>query len=104
MGQKVTWSPEALEDVDAIASYITRDSAFYAATVVNRILETSRSLNQFPYLGRIVPELGQDDNRERFIYSYRLVYRVAQDAITVVAVIHGKRLFDTVAERMEKEE
>ncbi len=103
MGQRVVWSPEALDDVDAIASYIARDSAFYAATVVNRILEISRSLNQFPQLGRIVPELGQDDIRERLVYSYRLVYRVEQDTITVVAVIHGKRLFDTVADRMEED-
>jgi addiction module RelE/StbE family toxin len=103
MGHKVVWSPEALDDVDAIAGYIARDSAFYATTVVNRILETSRSLNQFPYLGRAVPELGQDDIRERFVYSYRLVYRVAQDTITVVAVIHGKRQFDAVADRMETE-
>ena len=103
MGHKVVWSPEALDDVDAIASYIARDSAFYATTVVNRILETSRSLNQFPQLGRIVPERGQDDIRELFVYSYRLVYRVAQDIITIVSVIHGKRLFDTVADRIEKE-
>ena len=60
MGRKVVWSPEALDDVDAIASYIARDSVFYTATVVNRILETSRSLNQFPQLDRVVPELGQD--------------------------------------------
>ena len=43
------------------------------------------------------------DIRELFIYSYRLVYLVAQDTITIVAVIHDKRLFDTVTDRMEKE-
>jgi plasmid stabilization system protein ParE len=49
-----------------------------------------------------VPELGREDIRERFVYSYRLVYRIAQDSITIVAVIHGKRLFDAVADRLEK--
>lgn len=34
--QIVVWSPEALEDVDAIAAYIARDSIFYAAVVVEK--------------------------------------------------------------------
>ena len=34
--QVVVWSPEALDDVDDIARYIARDSAFYAAAVVEK--------------------------------------------------------------------
>ncbi len=37
--------------------------------------------------------------RERFIYSYRLVYRIEPGRILVVAVIHGKRLLENVSER-----
>jgi plasmid stabilization system protein ParE len=46
--QSVVWSPEALEDVDAIAAYIARDSAFYAAAVVQKMLTAAATLNQFP--------------------------------------------------------
>jgi plasmid stabilization system protein ParE len=55
----VVWSPEALEDVEAIAAYIARDSRFYAGAVVERILATAAGLNQFPQSGRLVPEAGQ---------------------------------------------
>jgi len=55
--QVVIWSPEALEDVDDIAGYIARDSVFYAAAVVEKMLATALGLNQFPQSGRIVPEL-----------------------------------------------
>ena len=38
MGYKVVWSSKAIDDVDAIASYIARDSVSYAAAVVHRII------------------------------------------------------------------
>ena len=59
MDYQVVWSPEALVDVEAIASYIARDSAAYAQAVVERILETARQVCEFPFLGRMVPELAQ---------------------------------------------
>lgn len=65
-GQVVVWSPEALEDVNDIAAYIARDSVFYAAAVVEKMLATAIGLNQFPDAGRVVPELNQSNIRERF--------------------------------------
>lgn len=93
-GQVVVWSPEALEDVEAIAAYIARDSVFYAGAVVEKMLSAAAGLNQFSESGRIVPELNQPDIRERFVYSYRLIYRIEPARILVAAVIHGKRLLD----------
>lgn len=98
--QIVVWSPEALEDVDDIAAYIARDSAFYAAAVVENLLVTAAKLNQFPQSGRIVPELNQPDIRECFIYSYRLIYRIEPARVLVTAVVHGRRLLDeTISNR-----
>lgn len=37
MDLKVVWSPEAIEDVEAIAEYIGRDSEFYARAVATLI-------------------------------------------------------------------
>jgi toxin ParE1/3/4 len=92
MAHRVVWSTRALADVDAIASYIAVDSSSYASTVVRKILSATRSLADFPLAGRIVPEFDDESFREVFAYSYRIIYRVEQDAVTVVAVIHGKRM------------
>ncbi len=102
MDYQVEWSPEALEDVDAIATYIARDSAFYAAAVVQAILDAARTLERFPIRGRVVPEIAQDTIRERFVYSYRLIYRVREDGVTIAAVIHGKRMLNPVVDRIVK--
>jgi toxin ParE1/3/4 len=50
------WSPAALEDVEAIAAYISRDSTSYAAAVVKSVLDSIRYLENFPHAGRTVPE------------------------------------------------
>jgi addiction module RelE/StbE family toxin len=92
----VRWSPEATEDLESIADYIARDSEFYARTVVSKILAVSAKLSEQPLIGRVVPEINDEDIRERFVYSYRLVYRIQPSTVTIVAVIHGKRLLENI--------
>jgi len=101
MDLEVKWSPEALEDLESIAEYITRDSEYYARAVVTEILTISRNIREFPLIGRIVPEIGNEHIRERFIYSYRLVYRIEPERILIVAVIHGKRLLENITDRID---
>ena len=96
MDLEVKWSPEATEDLESIAEYIARDSEFYAQAVVTEILSVSRNIGEFPLIGRIVPEIGDERLRERFIYSYRLVYGIEPERILIVAVIHGKRLLENI--------
>lgn len=54
MGQ-VIWSSEALEDVDAIAAYIARDSSDRASLFVARLIEATDKLGPFPHCGRVIP-------------------------------------------------
>ncbi len=101
MDRKVKWSPEALEDVESIAQYIARDSQFYARSTVSKILDFSDSIAKFPQVGRIVQEFNDKTIRERLVYSYRLVYKIERFRILVIAVIHDKRLFNSISKRFE---
>ena len=67
MDLEVRWSPEATEDIEAIAEYIARDSQQYARAVVSKILSVSRSIGEFPHMGRNVPEVVDENVRERFV-------------------------------------
>jgi len=93
MARKVIWAYAAEEDLEAAASYIHRDSPVYAASFIDRVLEAGRSLDVFAERGRMVPELGGSSIREIFLYSYRLVYRIEDDRISILALIHGRRDF-----------
>ena len=94
MAYRIKWSPRAAEDVESIASYISQDSPTYAAAVVRRILDVTRNLSNFPYAGRVVPEFDEDTIREQFAHSYRVIYRIEGETITIAAVIHGKRVLE----------
>jgi addiction module RelE/StbE family toxin len=94
MDFKLEWSEEALEDIESIATYIEKDSPTYAKSVVSKFFEKAELLEEFSELGRIVPELSDITIREIFVYSYRLIYRIYDNKILFVAVVHGKRLLE----------
>ena len=94
MAYRLVWSPEAVEDIEAIASYIERDSPWYAKAVVSKIVDTAEIIPLHPELGRMVPEINDKKVRERFVYSYRIIYRVEQDRILIATVVHGSRLLE----------
>jgi plasmid stabilization system protein ParE len=88
---EVIWSPRAVDDVRAIATYIAEDSIAYAKSVAQKIVASTRRLAVFPISGRVVPEFGDESIREVFAYSYRIIYRVEGETVTIAAVAHGKR-------------
>ena len=96
---RVVWSEEALDDIDAIAAYMARDSMTHARRFVSEVFCLVDLLATQSRMGRLVPELRQDHIHEHFIYSYRVVYEIKGADIHVLAVIHGKRLLDSVGER-----
>ena len=94
MAIKLEWSEEALEDIESIATYIEKDSPAYAKSVVSKFFEKAEILQEFTELGRKVPEINDPNIREIFVYSYRLIYKVNEDTVLFVAVVHGKRLLE----------
>lgn len=91
MAREVIWSYEAAEDLEAMADYIARDSAYYASSLVQEIMEAGRSLDTFSERGRIVPELGNPKIREIFVRDYRLIYQREKSRIVILGIIYGKR-------------
>jgi len=70
---KVVWTGPALDDLNDIVEYISRDSKVYAERFATRVLEAARRLEDFPYSGRLVPEFKEEDIREVIYGSYRII-------------------------------
>ena len=88
----VRWSGQARADLKAIHDVIARDSTHYARKVTQELVEKSDALAALPRLGRVVPELGDDNVREIPVYSYRILYELKPgDDVVVLAVIHRRR-------------
>ena len=90
---RLVWAPQALEDVQAIRTYLSRDSADYADLVVERIVGAVSRLEIHPRSGRMVPEVREPSLREIILDSYRIVYRLDRDVAEILTVFHGARSF-----------
>lgn len=89
---EVRWTTQAADDLQAIYDFIARDSAQYAQLVVEDILAAVDGLEQFPLLGRTVPERQRTDLRELIKPPHRIVYRVS-DAIYILTIFRTSRMF-----------
>jgi plasmid stabilization system protein ParE len=90
----VGWTPQAADDLDAIAQFIAKDSPHFASLFVANVLDAVGRIGEFPESGRIVPEIGERTIRETILGSYRVIYRCRAAAVEILTVYHGARLLD----------
>jgi len=86
-------------DVLAIVDYLAVHDPGAALRALHQFEAAAASLEKFPNRGRIVPELevhGLVTHRELVIAPWRMVYRMAGQAVYVVAVFDGRRNLEDV--------
>jgi toxin ParE1/3/4 len=88
---KIVWSLDALADISEIGLFVERDSPHYAEMIVHRLYSSIDRLIEFPFSGRIVPELGVRTLREVVVEGYRIIYEIENEAIGIVAVLSGRQ-------------
>jgi hypothetical protein len=88
---KLIWTQLAIDDLDDIANFIAKDSEDYAKIFVRKIVEQVERIPNFPLLGRVVPEIQDEQVRERIYQNYRLIYRIKDDSIEIVRIFHHGR-------------
>jgi toxin ParE1/3/4 len=89
---RIVWSEQARDDLRGIKAYIGQDSPEAADKFVQRLTDRTRSLQQFPLMGAIIAEDDTATYREVLEGSYRIIYRVDEDAVQIAMVFHGARL------------
>lgn len=87
----VIWTDPAKADLRSIHDLIAHDSSHYAKKVAQDIVEKMDSLDELPRIGRVVPELNNENIRELSLYSYRILYETTDKDVFVLAVIHRRR-------------
>jgi plasmid stabilization system protein ParE len=102
MARSIIWSPDARADLREIEAYIAVSSPRSARRVIERLQEAATKLVDFPYAARMVPELQDPDRRETFVHEYRLMYRIGAHTISILRVVHGRRLLENVPGSFEE--
>ena len=95
---QVVWTLEALADLESTMDYIGRDSTVYANALSVRAFELTDHLENFPELGRVMPEFANDRIRDLILQNYRIVYHITVREIRIIAFIHGARDLGRITE------
>jgi toxin ParE1/3/4 len=83
---KVRWSPTSASDLEAIFEYIRIDKEGAAKRTIRGLIRAGNSLCVFPHRGRP----GEHEGTRELIHgSYRIVYRVIEDLVSIETILHG---------------
>ncbi len=96
---KVVWTNVAENDLKEIIDFISVDSPQNALKILKSIKRKASNLYTLPERGRIVPELhgqGIFQYRELIIPPWRLIYRIGERKVYVLAVIDSRRNVEDV--------
>lgn len=96
MDYLIRWSPRAVSNFEDICNHIGKDSKYYAALFAKRVNIMIKAIPQYPQAGRVVPEYGDENLRERIYENYRIVYRIKENFIEIVSICHGARLLKDI--------
>lgn len=87
----MTWLPQAQLHLRNIYRHIARDSISTAQQIVNDLTERTRPLAEFPFTGKVVSEVNDDNLREVHAHAWRILYQVRQRNVYVIAVLHKRQ-------------
>ncbi|MDR0568018.1 MAG: type II toxin-antitoxin system RelE/ParE family toxin [Spirochaetaceae bacterium] len=95
----VKWTAPAREDVTEIIDYIANTNITYAVKVLDKIEDHIKKLDMFPERYRIVRELekyGYTLYREMIVDYWRILYKIENDFVYIMAVIDGRRNLEDI--------
>lgn len=87
---KIIWTAQALQDLLLVREHIEKDNKVAAARIANRLRVATKRLASHPEIGR-PGRVGS--TRELVVPGtpYLFPYRVREDRVEILAVIHGAR-------------
>ena len=89
--REVVWAESARDALDEVIEYIAHDSQDAAVHVLDEALRAGASLATLSERGRIVAELNEPTIRELLVFKYRLMYKVEDRRVLILAFLRGGR-------------
>lgn len=93
----VVWSAEARKSLRSIRKFIAKDSEYYAARMVARIVERVERAALAPMQGHPVHEYPEAPLKEVHESPYRIIYEFSGDELRVVTIVHFRQQLELEA-------
>jgi toxin ParE1/3/4 len=103
MAFKIIWSLQARDDLRDIVAFIAVNNPAVAQSFGLRLMAKVDLLEQFPQIGRVVPEEQDENIREIILPPYRIIYRVLAEnnAVAIARIWHGARGKPEIPNRLD---
>ena len=86
---KLEWSKTARDNLESIRQYVSARSTASGQRVIASIIARCEQVAKFPLSGHVVTEFDYPQIRQVIVEQYRIVYHLAPDKTTIVAVVHS---------------
>jgi len=86
--RRIVWTAEAVENLEAIATYIEAFNPAAAKRMTRRLIALADSLSEFPDRGR---NAGGGKREMTIVPPYVIRYMVEPDRVMILRVRHGAR-------------
>jgi toxin ParE1/3/4 len=83
-------------DLEAIGDWIARESPTRALSLVRELRRACEALVELPQGYALVPRYEHAGIRRRVHGNYLIFYRIAEDIIEVLHVLHGARDYEPI--------
>lgn len=93
---RVIFAPAATSDLVAIGRYIRAENPSRAETFLDELIDHCYTLADMPRRYPLVPRYEHWDIRRCVHGNYLIFYRVREDAIEVVHVLHGATDYESL--------
>ena len=90
---KIIWTGRSLSDLEDIGEFISKGSHRYSKLTLEKLIERAKIIEKNQKIGRIVPELKQEDIREIITGNYRIIYQNTNAELSyILTVYHSSQL------------
>lgn len=95
MAGELIWSRAALDDIEAIAAIVARDSAIQARRLVEQVFQGAERLLIRPMLDQRRTSGQGEGMREYGVQGLRVLYEPQGDDVHILGVVIGARATET---------
>jgi len=92
---KIKYTPAAVDDLDEIFSYISKENVASAEIMLEKISNGITRLAEFPNMGSVLSDeeytLIQHGYRFIVVQPYLVFYRIINRAVIIHRILHGRR-------------
>ncbi len=93
---KIVFSAQAKAGLRDIALFIAQDNPARARSFVRALRDKAVALADAPYALPIIPRYILERIRRRPFGNYLILYRVDDEALVIVDIVHGARDYDAL--------